>query len=286
MRRVIFNQKGGVGKSSITVNLAAISAARGRRTLVIDLDAQSNSSQYLLGEKASYGQNNPALEPNIETFFDEVLNASQGKGLIGSALGSLLKNKERGLDAVIHSTPFDHLFVVPSSPNLGALEHALQSKHKIFKLRDALNELDSQYDEIFIDTPPAFNFFTLSALIAAEKVIIPFDCDVFSRRALLSLLENVVETRSDHNPALEVEGIVVNQFQPRASLPQKLVAELVAEGHPVLNTCLSSSVKIRESHEAAKPMIHFMPNHKLSQEFVAMLAEIEAAASKRKKKVA
>lgn len=277
MRRVIFNQKGGVGKSSITVNLAAISAARGRRTLVIDLDAQSNSSQYLLGEKASYGQNNPALEPNIETFFDEVLNASQGKGLIGSALGSLLKNKERGLDAVIHSTPFDHLFVVPSSPNLGALEHALQSKHKIFKLRDALNELDSQYDEIFIDTPPAFNFFTLSALIAAEKVIIPFDCDVFSRRALLSLLENVVETRSDHNPALEVEGIVVNQFQRQARLPQQVVQELKDEGLPVFDTLLPTSVVMKESHQKNLPLIHLNADHKLTQAYISLFDEISQA---------
>jgi chromosome partitioning protein len=274
MRRVVFNQKGGVGKSSITVNLAAISAARGKRTLVIDLDSQSNSSQYLLGEKATYGQNNSVLEPNIETFFDEVLNATQGKGLIGSALGSILKNKERGLDAVIHGTPFDNLFVIPSSPNLGALEHALQSKHKIFKLRDSLNELASQYDEIFIDTPPAFNFFTLSALIAAEKVIIPFDCDVFSRRALQTLLENVVETRSDHNPALEVEGIVVNQFQSQAKLPQQVVQELKDEGLPVFDTMLPSSVVMKESHQKNKPLIHLNADHKLTQAYVSLFDEI------------
>lgn len=274
MRRVVFNQKGGVGKSSITVNLAAISAARGKRTLVIDLDSQSNSSQYLLGEKATYSQNNPVLEPNIETFFDEVLNASQGKGLIGSALGSILKNKERGLDAVIHSTPFDNLFVIPSSPNLGALEHPLQSKHKIFKLRDALNELAGQYDEIFIDTPPAFNFFTLSALIAADKVIIPFDCDVFSRRALQTLLENVVETRGDHNPALEVEGIVVNQFQSQAKLPQQVVKELKDEGLPVFDTMLPTSVVMKESHQKNQPLIHLNADHKLTQAYVNLFDEI------------
>lgn len=274
MRRVVFNQKGGVGKSSITVNLAAISAARGKRTLVIDLDSQSNSSQYLLGEKATYGQHNPVLEPNIETFFDEVLNASQSKGLIGSALGSILKNKERGLDAVIHGTPFDNLFVIPSSPNLGALEHALQSKHKIFKLRDALNELDSQYDEIFIDTPPAFNFFTLSALIAAQKVIIPFDCDVFSRRALQTLLENVVETRSDHNPQLEVQGIVVNQFQSQAKLPREVVQELKDEGLPVFDTMLPTSVIMKESHQKNKPLIHLNADHKLTQAYVSLFDEI------------
>ena len=276
MRRVIFNQKGGVGKSSITVNLAAISAARGKRTLVIDLDSQSNSSQYLLGEKATNSQNNPTLEPNIESFFDEVLNASQGKGLIGSALGSILKNKERGLDAVIHGTPFTNLSVIPSSPNLGAIEHALQSKHKIFKLRDALNALDSQYDEIFIDTPPAFNFFTLSALIAADRVIIPFDCDVFSRRALLTLLENVVEAKGDHNPNLEVEGIVVNQYQSQAKLPQQMVQELKDEGLPVFNTMLPSSVIMKESHQKNKPLIHLSPDHKLTLAYVNLFDEITA----------
>lgn len=276
MRRVVFNQKGGVGKSSITVNLAAISAARGKRTLVIDLDSQSNSSQYLLGEKATNSQNNPTLEPNIESFFDEVLNASQGKGLIGSALGSILKNKERGLDAVIHGTPFTNLSVIPSSPNLGAIEHALQSKHKIFKLRDALNALDSQYDEIFIDTPPAFNFFTLSALIAADRVIIPFDCDVFSRRALLTLLENVVEAKGDHNPNLEVEGIVVNQYQSQAKLPQQMVQELKDEGLPVFNTMLPSSVIMKESHQKNKPLIHLSPDHKLTLAYVNLFDEITA----------
>lgn len=277
MRRVIFNQKGGVGKSSITVNLAAISAARGKRTLVVDLDSQSNATQYLLGEKATYGQHTPVLEPNIETFFDELLNASQGKGLLGSALGSILKSKERGLDAVIHGTPFANLFVIPSSPNLGALEHALQSKHKIFKLRDALNELDSQYDEVFIDTPPAFNFFTLSALIAADRVIIPFDCDVFSRRALLTLLENVVEAKGDHNPQLEVEGIVVNQFQSQAKLPQQVVQELKDEGLPVFNSMLPSSVVMKESHQKNQPLIHLNAEHKLTQAYVSLFDEITQA---------
>lgn len=277
MRRVIFNQKGGVGKSSITVNLAAISAARGKRTLVVDLDSQSNATQYLLGEKATYGQHMPVLEPNIETFFDELLNASQGKGLLGSALGSILKSKERGLDAVIHGTPFANLFVIPSSPNLGALEHALQSKHKIFKLRDALNELDSQYDEVFIDTPPAFNFFTLSALIAADRVIIPFDCDVFSRRALLTLLENVVEAKGDHNPQLEVEGIVVNQFQSQAKLPQQVVQELKDEGLPVFNSMLPSSVVMKESHQKNQPLIHLNAEHKLTQAYVSLFDEITNA---------
>ena len=109
----------------------------------------------------------------------------------------------------------------------------LEGRHKIYKLRDALAPLTG-YEHVFFDTPPALNFFTLSALIAAERVLIPFDCDDFSRRALYGLLEVVEEVRQDHNPGLKVAGIVVNSFQPRARLPQQLVDELMAEGLPVL----------------------------------------------------
>ncbi len=93
--RVVFNQKGGVGKSSITVNLAAISAHQGLKTLVIDLDPQANSSQYLLGDDATYSADKPALEPNIENYFEEVLGANQSKGLLGNALGSNFKKPQQ-----------------------------------------------------------------------------------------------------------------------------------------------------------------------------------------------
>ena len=90
-------------------------------------------------------------------------------------------------------------------------------------------------------------------------------------------MENVQEIQADHNPKLLVEGIVVNQFQPRANLPQKLVQELIDEGLPVLQPYLSASVKIKESHEQARPMIHLDPRHKLTQEFVALHDGLAAA---------
>ena len=150
----------------------------------------------------------------------------------------------------------------------------LETRYKMFKLREALEQLGDHYDEIWIDTPPALNFYTRSALIAADRCLIPFDCDAFSRQALYNLMASVEEIRADHNAELAVEGIVVNQFQPRASLPARLVAELKAEGLPVLDPPLSSSVKIRESHDAAKPMIHLDPRHKLSLEFVALYEKL------------
>ncbi|NMG49863.1 AAA family ATPase [Azoarcus communis] len=249
MRRVVFNQKGGVGKSTITCNLAAISAQQGLRTLVIDLDPQGNSTHYLLGAPGE------AQEVTLADFFDQTLN---------------FKLNPKATTDFVLASPFERLHVMPSHPQLEELQSKLESRYKIYKLRDALDELADQYDCIYIDTPPALNFYTRSALIAANACLIPFDCDDFSRRALYALLENVEEIKADHNNKLAVEGIVVNQYQARASLPQKVVQELIEEGLPVLEPYLSSSIKIKESHEQSKPMIHLDARHKLSQEFVAL----------------
>lgn len=140
-----------------------------------------------------------------------------------------------------------------------------------------LRELDKEYDEIFVDTPPAYNFFSQSALIAADSCLIPFDCDDFSRQALYTLINNIKEIKADHNAGLEIEGIVVNQFQPRALLPQRMVEQLKQEGLPVFDNKLSSSIRIRESHERNLPMIHLDRNHKLSQEYLGLYGELRAA---------
>ena len=149
-------------------------------------------------------------------------------------------------------------------------EGAGQEEHDDGFEKPALQQLAKDYDRIYIDTPPALNFFTRSALIGARGCLIPFDCDDFSRKALYTLMDNVQEIRADHNPELVVEGIVVNQFQPRANLPLRIVNELIAEGLPVLQPYLPSSVKIRESHEQSLPMIYMDPSHKLTQALVAL----------------
>ncbi len=246
---VVFNQKGGVGKSTITCNLAAISASQGMRTLVIDLDPQGNSTSYLLGDTASDEQ------PSVAGFFEQTLSYSF--------------RTVPATDYVVE-TPFENLDVMPSSPALNELLVKLESRQKIYKLREALVQLAETYDRIYIDTPPALNFFTRAALIGASGCLIPFDCDSFSRQALYALMENVQEIRADHNPDLQIDGIVVNQFQARANLPQRMVAELIEEGLPVLQPYLPSSVRIRESHEQSLPMIHLDPNHKITLALVEL----------------
>ena len=255
MRYVVFNQKGGVGKSTITCNLAAISAAQGLRTLVIDLDPQGNSTRYLLGAGADEARHTAA------EFFDQTLKFT-------------LRNQPT--EEFITATPFENLHLLPSSPRLDELHSKLESRYKLYKLRDALAALEG-YDRVYIDTPPALNFYTRSALIAATGCLIPFDCDDFSRRALYALMDSVQEIQADHNPALQVSGIVVNQFQPRANLPQRLVQELIAEGLPVLQPYLSASVKIKESHQQALPMLHLDARHKLTLEYLALHAALQPA---------
>lgn len=258
MRRVIFNQKGGVGKSTIVCNLAAISANEGKRTLVLDLDTQCNTSYYLLGKKID------EADKTLAHFFKNCL----GMNFFGL-------NQDGGLESLIHATPFDNLFILPAHPEMEALQDRLQSKYKIFKLREALDEIKG-FDAIYIDTPPVLNFYSHSALVAAQKCLIPFDCDVFSRESLYTLLQVVNEVKADHNGSLEMEGVIVNQYQSYANLPQQLIKELIAEGHPVLNSRLSSSVKVKESHSASKPLIYFASTHKLTLEYIALYREINS----------
>lgn len=263
MRRVVFNQKGGVGKSSITCNLAAISADSGMRTLVVDLDVQGNSSVYL------------GVDVHAPDMPDPEATVAH---LLRQSATTWFSSAEPAIHFV-RETSFPNLDLLAASPLLSQISNELESRYKIYKLRDALNELQEHYDHIFIDTPPNFNFYSKTALIAADTVLIPYDCDSFSRHALNQLLENLVDLRQDHNPDLRIEGVIINQFNAQARLPGELIAELKQDNMPVLDSYIPTSVKMKESHQQSAPLIYCAKNHKLTQQFVALFDELEAKAT-------
>ena len=254
MRRVVFTPKGGVGKTSIACNLAAISAHKGFRTLMIDLDPQGNATSYLTKKQAS------DFELSIEDFFKQAV--------------SFTFNKNYQLSELISLSAYPNLDVLPSSQDLDLLTAKLESRQKIYKLKEALKALEQDYDHIYIDTQPCFNFYTRSALIAADRCLVPFDCDKFSCDALFLLLNEISEISDDHNPDLFVEGIVANQFLPRATLPTKLIRMLKQQGLPVLSSYLTTSVKMRESHDTGRPLINLAPKHKLTKNFLDLFEEL------------
>ena len=253
MKRVIFNKKGGVGKTSISCNLGAAFAKLRKKVLIVDLDPQANSSQYLLGREYEN------LERTIADFFSSTLNTTLG-----------LKIFKDSLTDLVQSTPFDGLAILPASIELADLQQKLESRYKIFKLCQALDELcqTRHFDEIIIDTAPALNFYTMSAFIAAERVLIPFDCDAFSAKALFQVMGLVEEVAADHRPGLIVEGVVINHFQAQAKLPLETVNALIGEGIKVIHPYLTSSVMMKESHEKSTPLVYLKPQHKLAQEYV------------------
>ena len=258
MKRVVFNRKGGVGKSTIVCNLAAIAATTGKKVLVVDLDPQANTTSYL-------GHDGKDNVVGIAEFMESTISRNY---------------REFTSEDYIRKTRFENLSLISASNSLVDLESKLEAKHKIYKLRDFLNNLHEDFDEIYIDTPPALNFFTLSALIAADRCVLPYDCDVFARDAMMDLTDELDEIIEDHNPELVIEGVIVNQFMARARLPQQAVDELSKANYKVIKPFISSSIKVKESHAQKMPLIYLAPKHKVTQEF----SELYKTLSRKKRK--
>ena len=257
MKRAVFNQKGGVGKTSITCNLAAAMAKLGRKTLVVDLDAQANTSKYLLGDRMD------RVQGTIVDFFNSTLS---------------FRLFQDSLMDTIYETEYPGLFVIPASDLLKELQPKLEGRYKIFKLGEAIDVAREKlgFDEIFFDTPPALNFYSMSSLLAADRVLIPFDCDAFSEDAVQQVIVAVDEVSTDHRPDLKVEGVIINHFQAQAKLPRTTIERLLDKGYPVLEPYLTSSIIMKESHSEGTPLPYYRPSHKLTLEFMALAQKLIA----------
>lgn len=251
--RVIYNQKGGVGKTTLAVNLAACAAQRGLRTLLIDSDPQGNASAYILGDKQP--------EKTLANYYESCLHLNIFRQSI--------------LDYVTSQTQIPNLHLVACNRELENLRTKLENKHKIMKLKDGLK--NNTYDHVYFDPPPANDFFSLSCLIAATEILVPIDCDAFSVRAATEIKNTIDEVIEDHNPSLKILGIVVNQYQKGTKHAAEIVKELSKVGFCVLEPYIPSSVKVRESHSENKPVVVGHKEHTVAQAITTLFSELENA---------
>jgi len=224
----VANQKGGVGKTTTCVNLAASLAATQRRVLLIDLDPQSNATM-------GCGIDKNALEYTVcDVLLDDVPVAG-----------------------VLQTPPECGFTVLPSNQELTSAEvELIQKPDREFRLRKALEPIAGDYDYVLIDCPPALNMLTVNALSAADYVLIPMQCEYFALEGLSALVGTINRIRGTSNPKLEIHGILRTMFDPRNNLANEVSAQLSAHfGDRVYNTVIPRNVRLAEAPSFGRPAL-------------------------------
>ena len=246
----IVNQKGGVGKTTTTINLAAALSESGRRVLVLDLDPQGNASTGLGVEQDQRG---------ITTY----------DFLIGEA----------SPEQAVQQTDFENLYIIPATTDLSSADIELISNEKrSFLLRDALRQLPMDvfgFDYILIDCPPSLNILTVNALIAADSVMVPLQSEFFALEGLSQLMLTIREVRQTANPDLRIEGVVLTMYDKRNNLSRQV--ELDARenlGDLVFKTLIPRNVRLSEAPSFAMPVLSYDSHSKGSVAYRALAAEV------------
>jgi chromosome partitioning protein len=243
----ITNQKGGVGKTTTTVNLAASLAAAKQRVLLIDLDPQGNATMGSGIDKRD-------------------LRASVYDVLLGSKTVT---------EARVHSEAGKYDILAANRDLAGAEIELVDVAHRETRLRDALQVVAAEYDYILIDCPPALNLLTLNGLCAAKSVMIPMQCEYYALEGLSDLVNTIRKVRANLNPDLEIEGLLRTMFDPRNTLAQQVSDQLQEHfGSKLYRTVIPRNVRLAEAPSYGMPALHYDKSSKGTQAYLALAGEL------------